>query len=327
MSYKEKCIDCTNIRVGDYWSAFESNQDSLPFFPKFNSLSVENTKYSNRFKIRISNNGAFGFNYSLTQGQYSSVLKREYSILFVLLKLVFAAYYLYFIFASFAFENRDNFDKYMEYLFFIMIPITLILVLSYSVSKKYFKLVESFVLKYKSEVKLPESAASARDVDGVKETDTFDRTYYAVRSIDEVLDEDHYVDFDTTDTVDDPREALKELLLDNIDCDDEAVSSLVETLNIELIDVTYNAAQALYKSFEADNVDYNEFVLAVEKFLGETNVIHGCRYEKIYIAGGDLDKEHIYKNLKFGIWDTIICIALVVYPDETIAIVYRQFKD
>jgi hypothetical protein len=32
MSFCDKCIDRTDIRIGDYWSAFEGSEEALPFF-------------------------------------------------------------------------------------------------------------------------------------------------------------------------------------------------------------------------------------------------------------------------------------------------------
>ena len=325
MNFYEKSIDCTNLRVGDYWSAFEGCQDPLPFFPKFNSLSVESTKYSNRFRIKISNNGAFGFNYSLTQGQYSSLLKREYSILFILLKLICAAYYVYFVFASFAFEDRADFDKYMEYLFFIMVPITIFLAISYNASKRYFKIVENFVLKYRCTIQLPACVAPFKET--VEKDSTFDQTYEAVSKLNDMVDDHYYVDFETYDPSGDLAEMLREALLTNLyDEDDESID-YIEKLNIEFNDVTYNAAPAVYNIFETGGVEYNQFVLKFERFLSETDAIHGCKCQKIYIASGDLDKEHISDKIKFGIVDNVAGFFLVVYPDETIVVGFGRLEE
>ncbi len=322
MSFCDKCIDRTDIRIGDYWSAFEGSEEALPFFPKFNNLSVENTEYSNRFKIRVSNNGAFGLEYILTQGQYCSSLKRKYSIPFVLLKLLLGAYYAYFIYASVAFEYEANFDRYMECLFFIMIPITLFLALLYWTSFKYFRLVEKYVLKYKCEKEIPSYYASSRSFND----DSFDKTYDAVSKFDELFDEDHFLEFDSIDDSDDLCRGLKDLILDDADYDDNAYRSFVENLNIELIDITDNAAQVLYNSFGAFDVQYDEFALRFGQLLSETDVIHGSKYQKIYIAGGDLAKEHLGSLKQFMMLDKVYSIFLVVYPDETVVIGYGKFE-
>ena len=326
MSFCEQCIDRTDIRIGDHGNAFDYSVELLPFFLKFNNLTVERTEYSNRFKIRASNNGSFGLNYILTQGQYCSSLKRDYSIWFILLKLLCGAYYVYYLYTAFASDNGPDIDWLMECLFYIMIPITLFLAISYLNSKVYFGLVKKFVLMYKCEGEIPSYYASANTSTKSFDKDSFDKTYDAVSKFDELFDEDHFLEFDSIDDSDDLCRGLKDLILDDADYDDDVYRGFVENLNIELIDITDNAAQVLYNSFGAFDVQYDEFALRLGQLLSETDVIHGSKYQKIYITGGDLAKEHLGSLKQFMMLDKVYSIFLVVYPDETVVIGYGEFE-
>ena len=143
---------------------------------------------------------------------------------------------------------------------------------------------------------------------------------------DELFDEDHFLEFDSIDDSDDLCRGLKDLILDDADYDDDVYRGFVENLNIELIDITDNAAQVLYNSFGAFDVQYDEFALRLGQLLSETDVIHESKYQKIYIAGGDLAKEHLGSLKQFMMLDKVYSIFLVVYPDETVVIGYGEFE-
>ncbi|WP_026651160.1 hypothetical protein [Butyrivibrio proteoclasticus] len=308
----------TKLRAGEYMDAFEYLNVKKPSFPKLNNVEIDNTEYTNRFKLRVSNGGSFGLNYLITEDYYDVFIERKYSILAIVFKILSFIVFLGYLFISFTYDDLGITEEQLILSFYILVPIFIIHTIAFYVTKSYEKLITAYVLK--------DAEEGHWDTSGSEDLDPLEE------SVDEVIFDTLIMVYDTKKGyfedmfLKDPNGDIKQQFKDYIITyytgdDDEVTKRRVNSIDFELTEVTEDIFELVKNTFPLDKKYAKDLI----SYVGSMD------YRLSEILGGDLIRilkptgalvEKNYEDLHETLLGTEVKnIFFLVYPEGVVVLV------